>query len=143
MGEEDQRLYEASYFLNGTCSEEEAHKEDEKIKSMVAQNQALILGEIKPKRQRFAYPVKKSAEGYFGWVRFSTDPEHLTKIKNELDKNNLIVKMLVKIFKNPPPESKIVKFPARPQKTVNPETVKLEAIKTEEIDKKLEEILGS
>lgn len=145
------RLYEASYILSGGCSEEEALKEDEKIKSMVAQNQALIMAEAKPRRQRLAYPVKKTSEGHFGWVRFSAEPEYFKKIKNELDKNNLIVKMLVKIFKNLsfPKES-----PTRPQKIILPiketektsaipESLKSEAIKTEEIDRKLEEILGS
>ncbi|KKS16469.1 MAG: 30S ribosomal protein S6 [Parcubacteria group bacterium GW2011_GWB1_41_6] len=149
MGKETNRLYEASYFLSGGLTEEEAIKEDEKIKSIIAKNQALILGEAKPKRQRLAYPVKKSEEAHFGWVRFSAAPEYLKQIKSELSKNNLMIRLLVKIFKNVPPESKIIK--PRPQKTtllakkpaVSEEAIKPETIKSEEIDKKLEEILGT
>lgn len=158
MGKEANRLYEASYFLSGGLAEEEALKENEKIKSMVVKNKALVISEAKPKRQRLAYPVKKTEEAHFGWVRFSAAPECFKQIKIELDKNNLIVRMLVKIFRNNPPESKTFKPPAltrrqgeagRFQKTTlsagktEKPAASEEIIKPEEIDKKLEEILGS
>ncbi|MEK9209410.1 MAG: 30S ribosomal protein S6, partial [Patescibacteria group bacterium] len=105
-------------------------------------------------RQRLAYPVKKSGEAHFSWVKFSAAPEYLKQIKSELTKNNLIVRLMVKIFKNIPPESKILKpltsarasrfqkatlLAGKTEKT----DAKQETIKPEEIDKKLEEILGS
>ena len=100
-----------------------------------------LVGHIEePKRRRLAYPIKKLSEAYFGWTRFSMSPENLADFEKKLKQEPAIIRYLVVIFEEVVPERI---FRPRPTYTPRqPSPVPEERMNIEELDKRLEEILG-
>lgn len=138
--EKEQKMYEIGYLLNPLIPEEKLDEEVFVLRKLIEDKKGFIINEARPKMRKLACPIKKIESAYFGWVKFTTNPEAIEEIESSLKKNDKVIRFLiVKVIKEEAisrPVRKIVKKkkPTEPKEKIE--------IKLEEIDKKLEELLG-
>lgn len=132
------KYYELTYLISPHLSTEEAKAFSEKINSLI-EKEGGILSELKnPTQQKLAYPIKKEVRAYLSSLTFHLLPEKLENLKMKLKTLPEILRFLLftkKVAKVEIPAKKIVpkiKMPLKKEKKVE----------LEEIEKKLEEILG-
>lgn len=133
--ETEQRMYEIGYLLSPLIPEEKLDEEISILRKIIEDKQGFIMSEARPKMQKLAYPIKKLETAYFGWIKFTAAPSSLPEIKSPQFIRFLITE-IIKETLTPPPAKKIIKK----KKTII-SGIK-EGVKFEEIDKKLEELLG-
>jgi ribosomal protein S6 len=152
--EDETRLYELSYLLRGDISDEEALEKSESVRKTVENEKGLIIQENKPKKQSLGYPVKKHDIAYSGVIKFIFSPDKIPALKKSFEKSD-ILRMLLSQGKREealkqPLKRRVIRRPAKEiQQTEGAQpkepasTAKRgEPLQVEEIDKKLEEILG-
>ncbi|MBU1178935.1 30S ribosomal protein S6 [Patescibacteria group bacterium] len=156
-------IYEIGYLLKATLKEEEILAFTEKLRNAVTEKHGLIISEGKTKKETLAYPIKKENNAFFSWIKFSisTETSAIKEIKKYLEKQNDVLRFLIMratkekqhksvikrerrakpIFvKTEMPTKEISQKPTEvPEQKETPEDIK---IKEEEIDKKIEELLG-
>ncbi|MDD5032730.1 MAG: 30S ribosomal protein S6 [Candidatus Pacebacteria bacterium] len=156
--EKETLSYEIGYMFKDSLEGEELLDFTEKIRSIITSNNSIVISEGKPKKQPLAYPIKNESDGVFNWIKFQTSPDSIKKIENELKKENMVlrfittksmkeepVKASVTAFKKKMPElgekpaSAIIHIPESEAKKEEPSDNK---IQEEELDKKIEELLG-
>ncbi len=136
----ESRQYEIAYLISPNISEEDVFGVAGKITTSLQDAKGLVSHIGEPKRRRLAYPIKKLSEAYFGWTRFSMSPENLADFEKKLKQEPAIIRYLVVIFEESLPERI---FRPRPTYTPRPTTpLPEERMNIEELDKRLEEILG-
>lgn len=159
--EENLRQYELNYFLSPYLSEEEVSTFFNKIKNFLNEIQGKTEEFREPKIQKLAFSLKGHSEGYFGEIKFLAEPEKIPELekKLKLETNILRFSILTVLPKKQRPEKPMKKPRIRPaepntieekeekkteakEKEAKPETKK-EKVKLEEIDKKLDEIIGN
>ncbi len=147
--EKGQNIYEIGYLLSPLIPEEKLDEEISVLRKAIEDKQGFILSESRGKIHRLAYTIKahgssgKFDSAYFGWMKFTIEPEQLLETKNTLDKNNQLIRFLiVKAVKEQPARQMGIKRPAKKKMTAAEELKERGEVQTEEIDKKLEEILG-
>ncbi|MBI2610170.1 30S ribosomal protein S6 [Candidatus Giovannonibacteria bacterium] len=130
---QESKLYEISFFF-----ESEADEDREKIASAIRKEiedrKGMILEErISSRKLRLGYLIQKKREAFLGCFKFLLLPLEIASLKNSLQNAQILRFEIVKSAKTEPERSasarKIKKTAETP---ANPE----------EIDKKLEEILG-
>lgn len=164
------RLYEIGYLLKGDIGEEEALEKSEFLRKIIENEKGLIIQENRPKKQNLGYPIKKHAIAYSGSFSFTLAPEKIPVLKKSFEKFDLLRLLLRqskrekeilkypakrRTFRQPPDASTIKeiqqtkeaqkKEPASTSRLDSTETKpakRSEPLQVEEIDKKLEEILG-
>lgn len=129
------KLYEISYLLRPE-SEEVLHENIEKIKKYLADKNGRIVNEPRNEKKQIAYPLKKEAAAVFGSFKFFLKPEEISELEAMLkrDKNFLRYMITAGKKKDLEVETRVKKVRRIPEK---------KAADIAEIDKKLEEILGS
>ncbi|MCH7883057.1 30S ribosomal protein S6 [Patescibacteria group bacterium] len=135
MQESKPILYEISYFLQAISPEESAGKTN-LVSDMIEKEHGVIASQIQPVLKPLSYPIQKKTEAYWGWLKFMAKPEVVTSIKENLKARPEILRfMLVRAKKE-----ELIEQPLRKRRrpVASPE----KQAKIEEIDKKLEEILG-
>lgn len=146
----DSKKYEFAYILSPKVADEEALTWSGKLAKLIEDAEAIVSHQEVPQKRRLAYPIKKEKNGFFGWVTFSANPEKISaiekKIKNEeYVLRHLIVEAVEVPLREPRPfiprsgTSRPTKIPAVQPADSGKEEEKLDL---EELDKKLEEILG-
>lgn len=145
--ESKKQLYEIGYLIAPSMLEEEARDFHQKIKNEAQGLGGLIEDEGRVEKIRLSYPIKKQTEAYLGNFKFTMESakidEFNLKIKTE---KNILRFLCVKTVR--PQQRKINTRPfSAPQTFLAPQTpkeIKLgePTANIEEIDKKLEEILG-
>ncbi len=140
----DTQLYELGYIVSPSLTEEEARDFHQKIKNETQGLGALIDEEGSIEKRRLSYPIKKVREAYFGHFKFMLIPEKLAELKNKIQFPHILRALFIKTKR--PPQREIS---TRPVKMSEPATIKrteqtdsAPPVSVEEIDKKLEEILG-
>ncbi len=92
-----------------------------------------ILDEIKnPKRRKLAYQIKKESEGSLTSLNFYFEPEKIENLTKKIDSDDQILRSLI-LTKKLPRKMELPKIP---------KIKKEEKVALEEIEKKIEEILG-
>lgn len=165
------KKYEMAYLLSPNVSEEEVVGYDQKITSFISQLDGEIIEARPSKKIKLAYPIKKNSHAFFGIVNFLAFPEKLGEIEKKLKFEEKLLRYLVVFLdkkaeaakksslpafgeeerKPAPfragakymiPETKIV--PGKQARQAAPAEKKPEEKKAalEEIEKKLEKILG-
>lgn len=153
--EENFHLYELNYFLSPHLSDEEVLNFSQKIADFINSIQGRIEKTNEPKIQKLAYSIKKQERGHFGEIRFSAEAEKISELEKKLKLEEKILRFGIftvpvakqkpeKPAKKPkiqpsepsPSETKVVARKAKPE-------AKKEKVKLEDIDKKLEEIIGN
>lgn len=142
------------YLLKGDFSEEEVLKKNESIRKIIEEEKGLIIQEKNPQKQNLAYSIKGQNTAYSGSIKFIFLTEKISSLKKNLEKLDLLRLFLNK--KKKEKETMKRPFKRRPGRQIgqkesfvsSPVSVPArdehqgEAIQVEEIDKKLEEILG-
>jgi small subunit ribosomal protein S6 len=146
---QEQKMYEIGYLLSPLVPEEKLDEEISALRKLIEDRKGFIMNEGRLKSRKLAYPINKFETAYFGWMKFLVNPEDVSKVKSS--------------FKNPPSAQggggdKIIRFlitqiiaektaPIITKKIVKKKKVAVPKpkpeIKIEEIDKKIEELIGS
>lgn len=138
--DQETRQYEIAYLVSANIPEEDVFGRAGKITGFIQDAKGLISHIEEPKKRRLAYPIKKFNEAYFGWTRFSMLGENLAEFEKKLKQEAAIIRYLVVTFEEVPPERvprQLKTYTPRP-----PTTAPEERMNIEELDKRLEEILG-
>lgn len=122
MSETNSRLYELGFILVPTTAEVDVPTKVEVLKSLISKNGGTVTTEGTPEFIDLAYTMEKTvgskkskySQGYFGFLKFETDPESLDSLKKLLDiEENLVRYILLKtspantvVFKKPKIEAK-------------------------------------
>lgn len=137
--------YEIAYLVSPQTPEEDVFGEAGKITGFIQDAKGFVGHIEEPRKIRLAYPIKKQKEAYFGWTSFNMTPEGLGNLEKKLKLEKAIFRYLTVIAEEEPfrprlprraPSTKIVSL--APAEGAAPE----EKINIEELDKRLEEILG-
>ncbi len=145
--------YEIAYLISPDIAEDEAFGEAGKITSSIQEAKGLVSRIGEPKKLKLAYPIKKLRNAYFGWTAFTIARENLAEIEKKVKgEKNIIRHLLAEEVKRPamefrPRMARPLHRPTPPRltevKPFTPQPPKEEdKAKIEELDKKLEEILG-
>lgn len=150
--ETETKLYEIGYLLRSDLENEGALRASESVRKIIEDEKGLIIQEIQPQRRNLAYPLKKLDAAYFGSFKFIFPFEKIANLKKSLEKTDLLRLLLTQV-KQQKETAKI--FPKRRSiRRVSQKESSLsegepgkkppapEPLQVEEIDKKLEEILG-
>jgi ribosomal protein S6 len=147
------KTYEIGYLLTPFLP---ADKVDETVeamyKTLIEDLDGLMIIKTTPKMRALSYPVSKFisnkrstfSEAYFGAVKFQISPEKIRTIKEQLEKDNNVVRFLIV---NIPKNSERVVVPAGiatkkfPTDAKEEGAEKGEEMSDEEIDKEIEGLL--
>jgi hypothetical protein len=94
-----------------------------------------------------AYPIKKQTSGFFGYFHFAFSPEEIKHLEHEMETSVAVLRHLIitppfkKMEARPRPETSHTPS-ARVQIPRAAEGTKPEALTNEDLEKKIEEILG-
>lgn len=148
------KLYEISFWLAPDLKDDEILAHLQKIKDFIAGLSGQIIKERETQKRKLAYPVKKVKQGYFGSLLFNADPGTIKTLDKKLKLEDYILRYLMiavdkKYSAQMEKQEEAIK--QKFQKIIQPQkdaevkkfTTPVEQAKIEEeIDKKLEEILG-
>jgi len=102
------KVYEIGYLLLPILNEDGILVEVSKIKDILEKNKGMFLSEGLPEMKTLNYSMTKTISGknqkfetaYFGWIKFEADSDSLVEIKEELDKQeNVLRYLLIKTVK--------------------------------------------
>lgn len=141
--DKDNKTYEINYLMSPLIPEDKAAEEAALLRKIIEDNNGFVISEDQPKAQKLSYPIKKFDVAYYGWFRFSATAGSLDNIKNILNKNEKILRILIaETGKENPVQFSPRKIIRKPKpKDLSPESSEKVEIKPEQIDQKLEEIL--
>ncbi len=170
MEAEESRTYEAAYLLKGDLGEEKALETGDSLRKLIEDEHGIVSLETKPRKQRLAYPIKKYDMAFFGSLKFILSAEKLASLKKNFEKLDLLRLLLSQVkysketykrsskkrvaprlatvsIPQPQPIAGEIKNEAvaeEPKKEITPseEAAGKEPLQVEEIDKRIEEILG-
>ena len=153
--DKSQTLYEVAYLISPAYSDEEAQNFQQLLKSGLQSLGGMIDNEGEVIKRRLFYPIKKMAEAYLASFRFLIAPEKISALKSKLNSKEVLRFLIVetkrqpariyrpRIAKIPGAETMIVPMERKIKQTETAAPKPIEpAANIEEIDKKLEEILG-
>lgn len=150
---EDKRVYELGYLLVPTIAGEDSSRVATELKDLVASFGGDFISEDMPKMIQLAYPMLKVISnvrnkfdtGYFGWVKFTMDPEKVLELKKKLDFDvNVIRFLLIKTVKENTMASKrfVGRDSAYRKQTPKAEGAEAAPINKEEIDKEIDAMVS-
>lgn len=163
MTEEIQRQYEITFILSPELKEEDINSFGEEIKASIEKLGGSLKKIGKPEKRNLAYPIKKFQSGYYLAINSLLIPEKLKELSSNLKHKKEILRYITvlaleekprpipkkKIEKKPQPKAGppwVEKIEKPKEKIEKPSFAKAtggkKKIQLEEIDKKLEEILG-
>lgn len=146
MPEENQKQYEITLILSPDLREEEINLFQEEFKKNIEKIEGSFKKIGKPEKRNLAYPIKKFQSGYYLSVNFFLAPEKLEELRLILKHKKEILRYLIvfapeeKLRPKKKLEQKIEKI--KPSEKVKEKKTTEKKIPLEDIDKKLEEILG-
>lgn len=99
----DARIYEVGYLLVPTIAGEEVPVSYGNLKELVASLGGEIISDEMPRMTPLAYTMLKVVQNvrskfdtaYFGWIKFSMDPEKVLALKKKLDLDPQIIRFLL------------------------------------------------
>ncbi len=99
----DSRVYEVGYLLVPTISEENVPGMYGNLKDLVSSYGGTIIADDMPRMTQLAYTMLKVVSNvrskfntaYFGWIKFTMDPEKVLELKKKLDLSPDIIRFLI------------------------------------------------
>lgn len=147
--DQETKNYELAYLLIPSISEADVLASTGNLNSLMEDSGGIIRHVETPRMRLLAYAVKKNGQAYFGWTTFNMARANLALFEKKLKGWGGLLRYLIveeEIYAQPMPLfAQARPAPARSRKPAIPKPpVKEEAGKLdlEELDKKLEEILG-
>jgi small subunit ribosomal protein S6 len=128
------QLYEATYLIEPNLSNEDIKSLQERIKSWVEEEKGSLTKAHPPVQKELAYPIKKKTTAFMASLTFDLDPPNLQNLEKKIKEEPTILRYL--ILKKEPEK---LTGKTAPRRKPKPSKTKVEL---EEIEKKLEEILG-
>ena len=154
---EEQRNYEITFILSPNLKEEEINSLEEEIKKAINNLNGVLKKQDRTEKKKFAYPIKKFEFGYYLSINFLLGPEKLQDLMPIFKHNESILRLMIASIEQPTVRQK----EAPKKKKIKTESAKIKELTTsasakittdkksaeskpklEDIDKKLEEILG-
>lgn len=133
--------YELCYFISPELREGEVLSFNQDIEKLIIESEGQMENKFSPKKQNLAYPIKHHRDGYFGVMNFIFPVQNIEKLSGALRLNDKIIRFL--IIK---PEVSHRPIKKKKRAVLKPAAVEEKSykkkIELEELDKKLEEILG-
>ena len=152
--DKDKKLYEIAYLISPAYSEEEALDFQQSIKNHMQSLDGIIDHEGEVIKRRISYPINKMTEAFLASFRFLLESEKLAEFKSKLNAPQVLRSLVINTKRQPArtyrprvekisePE-RIIEFGSTLVKPVElKQVVEQPAANIEEIDKRLEEILG-
>lgn len=150
----EQKKYELAYLLSPSVADEEVLTWSGKIAKIVEDSKGLVRHQEIPKKRRLTYLIDKEGTAYFGWITFSMASDLVASLDKKLKTAEHILRYMV-VEEVEIPVQPLRTFaprpapaPQRPRPGITPpaptDVAKQpeEKLDLEELDKKLEEILG-
>ena len=138
MNESDPLQYELYYTLKAG-SPEEAAQHVGILTGLVEKEHGIVASQSQPDMKTLSYPIRKEREAYTGWVRFMLKPDAAPTLERNLGAETSLLRFMLTRAK----KEEVVSEPLRRRKRVTAAAEPETQAKIEEIDKKLEEILGT
>lgn len=99
----EKRIYEFSYLLVPTVTEEEVQSKIDALKKLFTENGAEVIAEENPEYIGLAYTMIHKVNNknvpinsaYFGWFKVSVDPQVLDEIKAILDRDLEVLRYMI------------------------------------------------
>lgn len=137
------KSYELSYFSSPNLSEEDTNALQQKIISLIKEKGGMVEETKTPIKKLLAYQIKKQISGFFAVLIFSASPEKIGEIKEMIKSEPKILRFIIATRKKH--SAKTIRKTAIQVPKIAPEIKKSKESKVQlkEIEKKLEEILGS
>jgi len=144
--------YELSSLISSQLSEENIKSFSEKISALIKSEGAESINAKNPSRRRIGYAIKKERQAWFSVISFDLQPEKIEYLKTGLKALPEILRFMIlnqkpvselainKILENKEPKAETTE--KNLGQTPEIKEPKEEKVELEEIDKKLEEILG-
>lgn len=144
----DGRNYELAYQINANLDEVGIQKTRQDLEALVSEKGGKILYSKDPEKIRFSYPIKKQKYAYFGYIQFGGfDPENLAYLNDNLKlKTDILRYLLTKFEQETRDNSDVIRRIAMSEKrklarVESREKVPREEVKSEVIEKQLEELI--
>jgi len=153
----ESKVYELAYHLIPELEEANVRAHAQEIVNLITQNNGSVLTSKEPKRSHLSYPIRHKQYSYLGVLEFTAPAEAVEKINAQIKLQNDVLRFL--LLKKPgngalrtlgepraermrmrtqePAMAKIK--PSAP--VVEQKTEAEEKIKTEEIEKEIEEVI--
>lgn len=138
--------YELAFLLSPILTDEESLGLAGKLAGQIEEAGGIIRHQESPQKKRLSYLINKDSNAYFGWMTFTLSPDALNVLEKKLKNLANLLRHLIVNEEEVPPQP-IRTFTPRPT-TARSRSATLEPVKPEEkldleeLDKKLEEILG-
>ena len=133
--EKDSKLYEIAYILDGRLAEEKAGEKAGDLKGLIESAHNMTVEESAPKLRRLAYAIRGQNEAFFGWIKFIMQPSEINTVYGKIKKIPEVLRFLLVEAQR----EEIMEKRIKQKRRVMTEE---ERARIDEIDKKLEEILG-
>lgn len=136
--------YELCYLISPQLKEEEILDCNQGIEKLIIEQEGQIENKASPKKQNFAYSIKHHGNGYLGVINFIFPSQGLEKLSSVLRLNNKILRFMItkpEISHRPVKKRRIISAVPKAVAIKEEKSYK-KKIELEELDKKLEEILG-
>jgi small subunit ribosomal protein S6 len=149
------KKYELSSLVSSQLADEAAKAFLEKVSSLITAEGGEFVESKSPTRKRLGYPIKHERQAWFSVINFEMEPEKLEGLKNQLKDLPEILRFMV-VNQKPVSEAmetidELIKEPGIKTETEPTQKIieelptkqtKEEKVELEDIDKKLQEILG-
>lgn len=149
MDELEQKIanYELGFHLVSETAEDKLLEKLQEVESLVVSLGGTILNSREPRKQRLSYAIKHQRYVFFGVIDFQSPSEVIEKLSTQLKLNDSLLRFIILKIKE---DRKVLRSlkEARPRtraKTHTPATPdqkQKEEIKSEIIEKQVEEIIG-
>lgn len=134
------KLYELSYLIPSDISEQDLKALEEKIISLIQQEEGRIIETEKPIKKRLGHHIKNKEMAYLITLNFYFNPEKLKVLEKELKALKTILRYLILTKK----AAKAIKVPRRikPKPELLTKVEKPKKVELKKIEQKLKELLG-
>lgn len=150
--ENEAKQYELICILEPRLEEADLNNFKKELEKLLIDNNGQLIHFMEPQKRNLAYPINKQNQGIYIISHIGLNPENVTKFLQELKSNKQILRHLISVLETTEPEKprmlkKIKTRKEIKQETTKPASAKASAdrddkTKLEEIDKKLDELVG-
>lgn len=139
MENEDQRQYELTLILSPNLLEGEIDSLEQEVEKGIKELKGSLKNQKKPEKRELSYPIKKFQSGYFVLLTFLLGPDKIEALSSLLKDKKNILRYLINLA---PEEPSFVKA-TRPRLAKDEKGLKIEKFKklTKEVTEKEIEIL--
>lgn len=135
------KSYELSYLITPEISDSEVKNFQEKIIAFVQEKGVLVDTRL-AKKIGLAYPIKKRVSAFFATLGFQSKTEDLSELEKKIKAEPNVIRYLILGKITHKAKKKRSRPPVAPSIIRKIEEPKKEKAKLEEIEQKLEEVLG-